>query len=250
MKGARFLLCGMGLLGMFSLSLDPIHGQEQSSPYGSLHYSQVPHHSSVRTVKASVLVPPEDPSAAWRGAVARVMQQPTLTARCAGDTFSVNDELYRWMLDHPDRVALAWRRMHVPAIEIVPLGGGQFSWRDGDGSELIWRTVAQNADGRIWYAEGKFKPAPLLPFVPVRAVAILHHEVGRDPRGRTTISHRLEAFLQTDSRFAALVTRLMGPAGPKMAEEGAEQLLYFFSGVARYLDENPEKATKLLAERK
>jgi hypothetical protein len=250
MKGARFLLCGVGLLGTLSLGLGPIHGQEPSSPYGAVHYAPGPLHSSVRTVKALTLVPPEELSTAWRDSVARVMQHPTLTARSNGDTFSVNDELYRWMLDHPDRVALAWRRMHVPAIEITPVGGGAFSWRDEDGSELVWRTVAQSTGGRIWYAEGKFKPAPLLPMVPVRAVAILHHEVGRDARGRTTISHRLEAFLQTDSRFAALVTRLMGPAGPKMAEEGAEQLLYFFSGVARYLDENPEKAMKLLAERK
>jgi hypothetical protein len=250
MKGARFLLCGFGLLGTLSLGVGPIHGQQPPSPYGSVRYSQIPPHSSVRTVKASVVVSQDDLSAAWRESVARVMQHPTLSARSSGDTFSVNDDLYRWMLDHPDRVALAWRRMHVPAIEITPLGGGQFSWRDEDGSELVWRTVAQNAGGRTWYAEGKFKPAPLLPCVPVRAVAILHHDVGRDARGRTTISHRLDAYLQTDSRFAALVTRLMGPAAPKMAEEGAEQLLYFFSGVARHLDENPDKAAKLLAERK
>ena len=39
----------------------------------------------------------------------------------------------------------------------------------------------------------------------------------------------------------------MGPSAPRVAEQGAEQLLYFFNGIARYAQTHPEKAENLLA---
>jgi len=247
MKGAALLLCGVSIWAGFTAGPRHAVAQETPSPYGVLRpVGDTRSRDAVRNVKIS---PVDVLPVAWHDAVTRVMQQPTLAASSPADSFAVNDELYAWLLDHPDRVALAWRRLRVPAVEITPLGDGRFSWRDGQGSELIWQTVSRTGEGRIWYAEGKMKPGPLLPMVPVRAVAQLRHEVTQDPRGRTSITHRLEAYLQTDSRFAALVTRLLGPAAPKMAEDGAEQLLHFFSGMARYLDEHPDRASKLLAEK-
>jgi hypothetical protein len=44
--------------------------------------------------------------------------------------------------------------------------------------------------------------------------------------------------------------RLIGPAAPRMAQDGAEQMLLFFSGIARYVDRHPSKAKALLAEKK
>ena len=42
----------------------------------------------------------------------------------------------------------------------------------------------------------------------------------------------------------------MGSNAPKMAEQGAEQLLFFFSGVARYLHKNPDKLDATLGPKK
>ena len=186
----------------------------------------------------------------WRETLQKVISSPTITTTAGSEKFYVNDELYRWLLDHPDRVANAWRRMGVPAVDIGSLGEGRFSWTDEQGSELIWQTVSASEERRIWYAEGKVKPGPLLPMVPVRAVAILRHEISKDSKGRISVRHSVEAYLQTDSKFATLVTRILGPAAPRMAEQSADQLLYYFSGIGRYLDSHPEKAATLLAEQK
>jgi hypothetical protein len=64
------------------------------------------------------------------------------------------------------------------------------------------------------------------------------------------IKHQIEVFLHTDSRAAALVTRLVGDGAPRMAQQGAEQLLMFFSGIARYAHDKPEKAQGLFTESK
>jgi hypothetical protein len=186
----------------------------------------------------------------WQEALKKVMTSPTLSTSSAADRFQVNDEFYRWLLDNPDRVGVAWGRLGVPAVEIKPLGNGRFTWSDDQGSELTWLTVSESEQGRVWYADGKVKLGPLMPLIPIRAVAVVRHEATRDAKGRISVKHSLEAYLQTDSKFANLATRLLGPAAPRMAEQAADQLLFYFSGIAKHADAHPDQAEALLAKPK
>lgn len=183
-----------------------------------------------------------------RDALTRVMKEPTLTAVSPAEEFVGHPDVYQWLLDHPDRTAKAWRKLGVEAVEIRPLKDGRFSWKDENGSELVWQNVAQGPTGRVWYAEGKVKPGPLLPVVPVTAVAVLAHSDAPRATGDSVIKHRLEVFLHTDSKTAAMITKMLGDSAPRMARQGAEQLLMFFSGIAKYAHDRPEKARGLLSD--
>jgi hypothetical protein len=184
-----------------------------------------------------------------RDSLNKVLRTPTLTAVSNADEFPSTSNLYLWLLDHPDRVSLAWQRLRISAIDIKAQQDGKFVWKDDQGSELSWRTVAQSGEGRIWYAEGKVRASAVLPNVPVKAVAVLRHGLKKDEDGEALICHQVEIYLQTDSRAAALVMRLLGPAVPHMAQDGAEQMLLFFSGIARHLDRHPSRTKALLAEK-
>ena len=188
-----------------------------------------------------------DMPAATRDALTRVMKDPTLTTVSPSEEFVAHPDMYQWLLDHPDRAAAAWRKLGVGAVEIKSLKDGRFCWKDENGSELVWQNVAQGPTGRIWYAEGKVKAGALLPTVPVTAVAVLTHADKARATGDATIRHQLEVYLHTDSRTAALVTKAFGDSAPKMARQGAEQLLMFFSGIAKYAHDRPEKARSILA---
>ena len=209
---------------------------------------------------AKPLAVPMNPPAAFfdaidaksREAVRAVLRSPTLTAKSAEEGFFAAPSLYDWFLDHPDRAALAWRRLDVPCAEVLDQGNGAFGYKDELGTEVSWKSVARFADGVVWYATGKVKPAALLPVVPVRAVAIL--KCPRKPAGLSGESASFEpsttVSIQTDSKAAAAFLRIVGPAAPRMAEQGAEQLLLFFSGPSRYLFDHPEETAKLLAPAK
>jgi hypothetical protein len=184
--------------------------------------------------------------AGWREAVAKVVQQPTLTAHAGPEEFRAG--LYEWLLEHPDRASLAWRRLGVPCTEITNLGQGRFGWTDGQGSEVTWRTVARGPEVFVWYAEGHAKPGPMLPVMPAKAVAVLRYTRRRGSDGQVAITHEVDVYLQTDSKAASLLTRLLGPAAPRLAEQGAEQLLLFFAGLSRYLDLHPDEVQTLLAK--
>jgi hypothetical protein len=188
--------------------------------------------------------------AATREMLNKVLKAPTLTALSPADEFASSSEMYLWLLDHPDRVSLAWQRLKIAVIDIKANADGRFCWKDEQGSELCWRSVAQSGEGRIWYAEGKIRAGALLPTVPVKAVAVLRHGIKKAEGGDTMICHQVEVFLQTDSRTATLAMRLLGPAVPRMAQDGAEQMLLFFSAIARHVEQHPERARCLLAEKK
>lgn len=183
----------------------------------------------------------------YRDAVLTVVGKPTVSTKATAPDLICTAAMYEWLFDHPDRVAAAWQRLKVPAVPIADAGNGLFSWTDENGSEVVWRTVGTFQDGRVWYATGKVKPGVATPSVPVKAVAILTHPQKAMKDGVASFSTSVQIFLVSDSKAATAVMKLMGPAAPKVAEQGAEQFLEFFNGIADYVQKNPTKADALLA---
>lgn len=183
-----------------------------------------------------------------RDAVAAVMKASTLSAKSEEEEFVAHPAVYDWLLDHPDRTALGWQRLKVPCVDIDDKGKGVFAWADEGGSELTWQTVGEFENGRVWYATGKVKAAALLPMIPVKAVAVLQApRSAPNKEGYCTFKPTVNVYLQCDSKLANAALRVAGPSAPKMAEDGAGQLLYFFSGVARYLEKKPDQVETVLA---
>ncbi|MSR54564.1 MAG: hypothetical protein EXS09_14935 [Gemmataceae bacterium] len=193
-------------------------------------------------------VPLSEMSAATRDTISPVMKDATIRAICPPEEFIAHADMYKWLLDHPDRTAAAWRKLGVEAIQIKPMKDGGFSWKD-NGSELVWQAVAQSATGRIWFAEGHVKPGFLLPTCPVKAVAVLNHSEKQRQDGDVSITHQIEIYLKTDSKAASLAAKILGDSATKMAEQGSEQLLMFFSGIAKYAHDKPEKLREVLSDK-
>jgi hypothetical protein len=97
------------------------------------------------------------------------------------EAFACEPAVYYWFLDHPDRAVTAWRRLGAKCLTITDRGGGRFGWADENGSDIVWETVYRTPELRIWYAEGKARPGPLMPLVPVRAVVLLTTVPGGAP---------------------------------------------------------------------
>jgi hypothetical protein len=200
-------------------------------------------------LRAAAQVPLEEVPAHLRDNIRMVLARPTLFTRGPAETFPCRPAQYYWLLEHPDRAMLAWLRLGAKCLPITTRGEGRFGWADDQGSDLTWETIYHNDRLRVWYAEGKVRPAPMLPLVPVRSVVILRHLEGRDEHGGEVMRHQAEVFLQTDSKTAVLVMKMLGASAPRLAQEGAAQLQLFFAGLAWYLERHPERAEWLLLSR-
>jgi hypothetical protein len=186
----------------------------------------------------------------YRTDVASVMAKPTITARHAEEPFAANPTVYQWLLEHPDRAAVAWERIGVPCLPIRERAPGVYEFKDENGSDVSWQAVGSFAEGRVWFASGKVKPGALMPTVPVKAVVVARYPNVPQADGTKKIAPTASLYFQTDSRAAATVLRIAGPAAPRMAEDGAEQMLFFFSGLARYLDKHPDQTAAVLTPTK
>jgi hypothetical protein len=208
---------------------------------------------------ASKVSPPNAPSlptrpqlsldhlpASQREAIRQILERPTLCSQGPSESFLCRPEVYLWLLDHPDRAVLAWRRLGAQCVNITERGGGSFGWADGQGSEVTWETIQRGPDQRIWYAEGKVRASPLLPLVPVKVVVVHRHKEGRSAAGKPLVQHQSDVYLHTDSKAVGLVTRMLGASASRLAEQGLGQLQLFFSGLSWYLYQNPERAEALL----
>jgi len=186
----------------------------------------------------------------YRDAVAAVLKSPTLTAKASEAEYDVYPAVYDWLLEHPDRTSLAWQRLEIPCVDITDLGKGQFYWTDEFASELSWQTVGTFENGRIWFATGKVKAGGLIPTIPVKAVVILQSpRTAPDATGMSRIKPQVNIVIQSDSAIATALLKLAGSQVPKVAEDGAEQLLLYFSGIARTIHKNPDRLAELLGPR-
>lgn len=201
--------------------------------------------TSAASHRPNLTIPVDVLAAPFREPIARVMREATLVARAAPEEFDLG--IYEWLLEHPDRASLAWRRLGIPCAKIRDLGQGRFGWADGEGTEVSWQTVIRAPNVHVWLAEGEAKLGPMVPAVRFRAVAILHHVRRADSAGRAVVTQETTIYLHTDSKAASLIARILGPAAPRLADQGAAQLLLFFSGLTRYFTEHPAEIESLLA---
>jgi hypothetical protein len=241
-KALKVLLGGVAAL---PLALPPVGAAEPMPPAMPAPTPALPNTAGAVRVNLSEVVHPD-----YRDLVMKVVKQPTISTRAVAPEVVCTVSMYEWLFDHPDRVALAWQRLKVPAVPITDAGNGQFSWTDENGSEVTWRVVGTFADGLVWYATGKVKAAAAAPSVPVKAVAVLTRQQKKAKDGVAAFSTSVQIYLVSDSRAATAAIRLMGASAPKVAEQGAEQFLEFFNGIADYVQKNPTKADAILAPKK
>jgi hypothetical protein len=197
--------------------------------------------------KAAAFVPLGEIPQRFRDGVKQTIEKPAIFSQGPVETFVCEPQTYYWLVEHPDRGVQAWRKLGAQCVMIADRGAGRFGWTDEHGSDLQWETVFESADRHIWYAEGKVRPAPLLPLVPVKAVVVLRYSEQASFGGKKMIQHQADMFLYTDSLGATLAAKLLGPSAPKMAEQCVAQMEMFFGGLAWYLHHHPERATELLA---
>jgi hypothetical protein len=201
--------------------------------------------NSPAAVFPATRVPLEELPPEVREPLRKVLERPTLSARGLAETFHCRPELYQWLLDHPDQAVRLWRRLGAQCPDIRSEGPARFSWHDPQVGDLHWQTVLSTPQQRVWYAEGRVRPAPLLPAATVRAVVVLHCADGPDREGRSAVRHQMDLVLHTDSRALALAARLFGASAPRLAESYIGQMEMFFGALAWYLSENPDRAQAL-----
>ena len=245
----RYSLGGLGLLAGL-VSAGPVAAQFPPSDSRPHPAAEAPFRTrTASSMSAAQLIPYDGLQPVLRDRIRKVVSQPMLVTHAEANEFKASPKTYEWLLDHPDRAALAWERAGIECAPISDRGNGRFGYTDDEGSDIVWFTVANGPNARVWYAEGQVRAGRLMPLIPVKAVVVLRHTYQENGADGPRIRHQVDVFAQADSRAANIVARLFGATADRLAEQGAEQMLTFFSALSRYLAQHPERSEKLLAPR-
>lgn len=189
-------------------------------------------------------IPLESIAPGVRDKVQSVLERPALTAKGQPETFQAESHLYRWLLDHPDLAVKLWRQVGAKVAEIQDRGDGVYVFHD-EQNEVYWHSVLRAPGMHVWYAEGKVKPASLLPLTSFRAVAVMSYREGKDTTNHDAVRHQVHFLLRCDSKAVSLAARLLGASMPRMTEQYLGQLQMFYGGMAWYLGQDRERAKGL-----
>src|SRR5262249_3333041 len=113
------MICPAALFAQSSRTSDSRPRSAEATPFRT---------KTTSSAAASQLIPYDALSPALREKVRRVVTQPTLATGAPLEEVSASPKTYEWLLDHPDRAALAWRRMGVQCAPIKDMGQGRFAW--------------------------------------------------------------------------------------------------------------------------
>src|SRR4051812_5042706 len=80
-----------------------------------------------RTHWTSDLLPLDQVADGVRERVRLVVDRPTLYTRGPAEEFPCRPAIYFWLLEHPDRAILAWRRLGARCLDVTDQGNGRFS---------------------------------------------------------------------------------------------------------------------------
>ncbi|MSR31278.1 MAG: hypothetical protein EXR99_07220 [Gemmataceae bacterium] len=171
-----------------------------------------------------------------------VFQSPTIKVQGPCEEFTAQPDLYEWLLENPDKVVSLWRLLGAQCANIEREGSGGFVSADGKGTRMEFRLLLAKKGLRVWHASGNGKLAPLLPAVPVEALVVLHYQAEKGER----IKQQLTVYAKTDSKAAALITRVLGASVPMATQKVISQMQMFFGAMAWYLEKHPERGENLL----
>lgn len=197
-------------------------------------------------LRAAQHVPLEQVSDELRDKVRLVLERPTLFSQGPTETFICQPEVYMHLLGNPDTVASGWQKLGAQCLTIRRQAPGQFTWSDDQGSSILWQTAHASGAARVWFAEGQVRPGAKMPLVPVQCVVILQHGIVKRQGQDTQVRHNADVFIHTDSKLATVVTKMMGPSAPRMAEQAIGQMQMFFAAMATYCHQHPEQAPVLV----
>jgi hypothetical protein len=227
-----------GLLGVCLLA-PAVRGDERSLFPFSMRARPEKSAASVPAIPVEAIAP------GVRERVQSVLERPAFSAKSQPETFQAEGEVYRWLLDHPDVTVKLWRQVGAKVSEIQVGGDGVFVWRDDSQSEVSWHTVLRLPGLHVWYAEGKVKPAALLPLTNFRAVAVMSYQEGKDTAGKEALRHQVHFLLRCDSKAVSLAARILGASAPRLADQYLGQLQMFYGGMAWYLGQDKDRAKKM-----
>src|SRR4029453_7181497 len=149
-----------------------------------------------------------------RARLSEVTEHVSVSARSSGEAFRTREDLFEYMLDHPELATHVIRALEIGRYRIWREPEGL--WLDDGAGALVRFWIAYAAPGRrVFYMQGRYQPA-LLPAIGGRVVAVLEYTVEPADGGKSLITLAMASFVRIDNAvYGVLAPGFHGAPGPR-----------------------------------
>jgi hypothetical protein len=192
--------------------------------------------AAVAGASGPVALPPEVPAAA-RARVQPVTDRPSLAVKVDGEPFVGRQQVFEYLLDHPDFATHVTRTLKLARYRIWRTPAG-LSIDDGWGTVGTFELVHAGAGLRLMYARGIYQQK-ILPDIHGQAVVLIDYDTQPAGAGRSTINTAVTGFVRLDSRLLNLASKLATSVATQKGEKEAKRLVKLFARATRAIDADP-----------
>ena len=177
-----------------------------------------------------------------------VLASAIFAHRVTGIRYRSREDVFRFLLDHPDFAASVARALRVGQYRVTPRDGGYWG-DDARGATGTIRVLYADERRRLFHLEGRYE-RNLLPTIEGQLLVLLefHHEEDED--GGTVVESSLTGYLRIDTPIVGTLAQVVGALTRPLLERAVERKVRRFfrtvGQVSRWASDQPEQLATML----
>lgn len=189
-------------------------------------------------------------SAADRPQVERVVSDATLYRQMPTRVIDCDDELFAYLVDHPELIVDSWNVMGVSRLQLSPVAPGRYRVADADGAVGDIRVLHREGGGAaplrmLLLADGSYQATPMPSSIDGQSVMLLRADPVEERNGRCYLTTRLDTFIRFEGPATKLVAKTLKPLILRTADHNFIETMRFVSLFSRTAETNPDGMVRL-----
>ncbi|MFO0978424.1 MAG: hypothetical protein U0996_18605 [Planctomycetaceae bacterium] len=192
------------------------------------------HKSSVAELPLNALTPKN------RLRAQSILENTSQFRRLPSLQYTIDEPVYRYLLQHPDVAVSTWRVMGISRFEMFQTGPFEYEAQAVDGSEGIADILYQDANQVLFVCEGNYHNV-LLP-KPLQASALIWFRAQYTPNAEGThvVTQKTDVFVRFPSAGLSTVAKMLTPVTNSLMDRNLFELSLYASMMSRAVRDEPE----------
>lgn len=196
-------------------------------------------------------IPLKNISRQYRGAVQKVLSDPSLYRRMPTQMVDCDPEMFTFLMKNPEMLVEIWREMGISQVLLKRTGDETFKLSDGAGTTGDLVIVEQQCDGNaqnriVMFSAGAYEGKPFKRPVRAQCVLLLRSGSLKKKNGRDYVACRLDTFVRIERASIKFFAKALHPWVGKTADANFADTIQFISSFSQAAEQRPMTIERLV----
>jgi len=172
-----------------------------------------------------------------------VLASTVFAHRVGGIRHQSREDVFRFLLDHPDFAAAVARALRLGQYRVSPREDGYWG-DDSRGATGMIRILHADDERRLFHLEGRYQRG-VFPAIEGQLLVLLEFRHEADDQGGTVVESTLTGYLRLDTPLVGAIAQVAGALSRPLVERAVERKVRRFFGtvarLSRWAHDQPEQ---------